>query len=127
MCYIQKTDNIWSTHLIYHAQDDPVEENRAYGFAVIVIFTTEENSQIPTVSKIKGVKATALKKAVKLTWKEKDVDGYEIQYSLNKSFKSAKTIQVSENKISYTIKNLKANKTYYIRIRGYKNYTNDFK
>ncbi|MFW5633156.1 MAG: fibronectin type III domain-containing protein [Acetivibrio ethanolgignens] len=70
-------------------------------------------------------KASSMSKALKLTWKKKSVDGYQIQYSLNKDFKSAKTIKVSKSKTSYTIKSLKANKKYYVRIRSYKNYTDD--
>lgn len=124
----KETDNLWTVTLIYHAEDDPVEANREYGFTVVgIIFTNSEDAtiEVPTVSKISNFKASSMSKALKLTWKKKSVDGYQIQYSLNKDFKSAKTIKVSKSKTSYTIKSLKANKKYYVRIRGYKNYTDD--
>ena len=43
--------------------------------------------------------------------------GYEISYSLNKKFKSAKKVTVK--KTTYTIRKLKKGKIYYIRIRPY--------
>ena len=47
--------------------------------------------------------------------------GYKIQYSLKKNFKKAKTKTVKKvSTISLTIKNLKSNKKYYVRIRAYK-------
>ena len=53
-----------------------------------------------------GLKATAQSKAVKLTWKKNSsISGYEIQYS--------------------TSKKLKGSKKYYVRIRAYKNYTDE--
>ena len=72
------------------------------------------------------MKATAQSKAVKLTWKKNSsISGYEIQYSTSKNFVSAKTIKVSKSKTSYTIKKLKGSKKYYVRIRAYKNYTDE--
>ena len=74
-------------------------------------------------------KATALRslkrsgKNLKVTWKKqkKQVTGYQIQYSQSKNFKSAKKVNVkSYKKISATIKKLKENKKYYVRIRTYK-------
>lgn len=47
--------------------------------------------------------------------------GYQIQYSTNKSFKSAKTKTISNNKItSCNLSGLKGKTKYYIRIRTYK-------
>ena len=48
--------------------------------------------------------------------------GYEVQYSLNKKFKKAKTKTVDikkTKKLSLTIKKLKKSKTYYVRVRAY--------
>ena len=75
--------------LIYHAVDDPVAANQAYGFSVAGI--TFANSKdglvtIPTVGKVSSFKATAQSKALKLTWKKASVSGYEIQYITSKSF-----------------------------------------
>ena len=75
-----------------------------------------------TVSKPKlsSVTAGTLKAAVK--WTKKSVTGYEIQYATSSSFKSAKTVKISKSStVSRTIKNLKKGKTYYFRIRAYKN------
>lgn len=68
-----------------------------------------------SVTKAKNIKT----RKVSLAWKTvKYAKNYEIQYALNKTFtKSKKTIRT--NKLKYTIKGLKKNKTYYIRIRGY--------
>jgi len=62
------------------------------------------------------------KKEIKFTWgKVKACNGYQIQYSTSKSFKSPKTIKITSQKTcSKTIKKLKSGKKYYIRIRAYK-------
>ncbi len=68
-------------------------------------------------------KVASAKKALKVTWKKQTAQttGYQIQYSLKKSFKGAKTKTVSGvKKTSLTIKKLKAKKKYYVRIRTYK-------
>lgn len=115
--------------LIYHAEDDPVAANQAYGFSVAgIVFANSEEGVItkPTVGKVSGLKATAGTKAVKLSWKKSSsISGYEIQYSTSKNFDSAKTVKASKSKTSYTIKNLKGSKKYYVRIRAYKNYTDE--
>ena len=115
--------------LIYHAADDPVAANQAYGFSVAgIVFANSEGglATVPKVGKVSGLKATAQSKALKLTWKKSSsISGYEIQYSTSKNFASAKTIKVSKSKTSYTIKKLKESKKYYVRIRAYKNYTDE--
>ena len=74
-------------------------------------------------------KATGLKKAsntgkgkVKITWKkQKNISGYEIQYSLNASFDAgSKTKNVSASKTSLMLSKMKKKNTYYVRIRTYK-------
>lgn len=68
-------------------------------------------------------KLTASKKKFTVKWKKQasQTTGYQIQYSTNKSFKSAKTVTVSKNKTTAkTISKLKAKKKYYVRIRTYK-------
>ena len=115
--------------LIYHAADDPVAANQAYGFSVAgIVFANSEGglATVPKVGKVSGLKATAQSKALKLTWKKSSsISGYEIQYSTKKSFASAKTVKVSKDKTSTTIKELKAGKKYYVRIRAYKYYTDE--
>lgn len=53
--------------------------------------------------------------------------GYQLQLSTSKNFKSGvitKTI-TNKNKLSYTRKNLKKGKCYYIRVRGYTSYDDE--
>lgn len=77
----------------------------------------------PSVPEMKSFKAKAGKKKLTLSWKKvTGVSGYQIQISTKKNFKGAKTTSISKSKNSYTKKNLKAKKKYYIRVRAYKNY-----
>lgn len=59
---------------------------------------------------------------IKVKWKKySKADGYQIKYSTSKEFKKAKTITVKSNsKSSYTIKKLKPNKKYYLKVRTFK-------
>lgn len=80
------------------------------------------------VNKPNASKVTKLKKktttAVVATWKKaSDVKGYEIQYSTSSKFtkKKTKTVNItSAKKTSKTLKSLKKNKKYYVRVRTYK-------
>ena len=70
----------------------------------------------PAFSKVQSKKTgTAV-----LKWKKlKQVNGYEVQFSTDKKFRtfdSAKT-----GKVSVTLKKLISKKTYYVRVRGYRN------
>lgn len=65
------------------------------------------------ISKAKNVK----KKSVNLSWKKvKNAKKYQIQYSLKKNFKKAKT--KTTNKLTITIKKLTKKKMYYFRVRA---------
>ena len=66
-------------------------------------------------------KLTGGKQQITLKWKNpKNITGYEIQYSLKKSFSGKKTVKIKNAKtLTTTIKKLAANKTYYVRIRTY--------
>lgn len=79
------------------------------------------NSKVK-VSPVKGLKAKAAKKKLKITWKKNaKASGYQIQYSTSKKFKKATKLNVKKaSKTSATIKKLKAGKKYYVRIRAYK-------
>lgn len=58
---------------------------------------------------------------VRLKKSTKQVTGYQIQYSTNKSFKGAKTVTLKKYKLtSKTITGLKSGKRYYVRVRTYK-------
>lgn len=66
---------------------------------------------------------TAGKKSLKvaITKKSSQVTGYQIQYATNKSFKSAKSQNVTSYKTtSITLNKLSTKKTYYVRVRTYK-------
>lgn len=76
---------------------------------------------VPKTMKISSLKAG--KKSLTVKWKkQKDITGYEIQYSTKKDFSSGvKTVKVkSAKKTSRKLKGLKAKKKYYVRIRSYK-------
>ena len=64
----------------------------------------------------------AVKRGIYVSWyPEKNVSGYEIQYSMNKKFRNAKIMRVTgAKKENITLKGLKPGKKYYIRIRAYK-------
>ena len=71
--------------------------------------------------KIKSVKNN-VSKGLTVKWnKNSKGSGYQIQYSINRNFKSAKTVKISTPKTtSKKITRLKKNKTYYIRVRPFK-------
>lgn len=73
--------------------------------------------------KAKFKKLKASKKALTLYWsKVKGVKGYQIQLATDKKFKkNSKTITVNKQKTTKkTVKDLKSNKKYFVRIRTYK-------
>ena len=67
-------------------------------------------------------KVSSESKGFKVSWnKLSAAKGYQIQYSTSSDFKNAKKITVKGNKtFSKTIKGLKANKKYFVRVRSYK-------
>lgn len=70
-------------------------------------------------------KTAALQKGFTVKWKKKtaQTSGYQIQYSTNAGFKAGSSVKVFVKKASVNkknIKNLKAAKKYYVRIRTYK-------
>ena len=87
-----------------------------YGEYTYLKITTKPNKV--TISKIKST----AKKKMNIYWKKiSNSSGYELQYSLKNNFKSKKSVKIKSKKtLNKTIKNLKSNKKYYIRIRAYK-------
>lgn len=77
----------------------------------------------PKGTKLSKVKAAKKKATVKWKKQTKDTKGYQVQYSMDKNFKSGvKTKTVSgSKKTSVTLKGMKSKKTYYVRIRTYQN------
>lgn len=78
------------------------------------------NNVTPKKTTLNSVKAKS--KSATVNWKKSRGTGYQVQYSLDKNFKNAKTINVSSNKNTATIKNLTSNKKYYVRVRSYAKY-----
>lgn len=88
-----------------------------YSGSVKKTFTIKPKST--SVSKVADVK-----KGFKVTWKKQtaQVNGYQIQYSTDKNFKSNnKTVSITKNSTtSKSISKLKGKKKYYVRVRTYK-------
>ena len=71
-------------------------------------------------TKLKSVKNKKGKKLYIKWAKKSDAKGYQIQYATNKTFtKGKKTKNVSRKKNELTVKGLKKDKTYYVRVRTY--------
>ena len=80
--------------------------------------TQKVTQKVTKPGKVKGlsVKSTSKRKMFVKFAKIKNVKGYQISYSTNKTFKEAKKVTVSSN--SKTIKKLKSKKMYYVRVRA---------
>ena len=76
------------------------------------------NVKVPKVKLKTAIKKRSAKKAKIKLRAAKGVNGYQIKISTSKKFKKAKTKKYKKAK--FTIKKLKANKKYYIRVRAYK-------
>lgn len=100
-------------------QENLLETSTEYKDIIIPEITVKEVSN-PKSTKIKSLNKA--KKSLKVTWKKvKNINGYQLQYSMSKKFKNAKTITIKKAKTtSKTIKKLKSKKRYYVRIRTYK-------
>lgn len=87
-----------------------------YGEYTYLKITTKPNKV--TIYKIKST----AKRKINIYWKKiSNSSGYELQYSTKSSFKGSKSIKIKNKKtLNKTIKNLKSNKKYYIKIRAYK-------
>lgn len=102
-----------------HAESNPTPSEK--------VSTTDKPTITPTSTPVPKPSSTTLsvystQKGLILRWSkvQKNNSGYEIQYSTKKNFKSKKSVWVTKNtKTSKTIKNLKKNTKYYVRIRTY--------
>ena len=73
--------------------------------------------------KVKGVTLTAAKRKLTVNYKKVKCTGYIIQYSPKKNMKGAKEIRIKDSvKLSKTVKKLKSNERYYVRVRAYHKY-----
>ena len=79
-----------------------------------------------TVVKPKGTTITKLTSGVtsiSATWKKRTklTSGYKLQYAANSKFSKSKTVTIKNKKtVKTTVKKLKSNKKYYVRIRTYR-------
>ncbi|MCR5702341.1 MAG: fibronectin type III domain-containing protein [Lachnospiraceae bacterium] len=79
-----------------------------------------EDTTLKTPSKVKITFVKNIKKkSIVIKWKKtSDTKGYEIQYALNKKF-TKQCKKATSNKVSFTIKKLKKNNKYFVRVRAY--------
>lgn len=111
-----------------YTESDPYGGNAASDKADNAAKDTSKNA---AKVKVKGTKIRSLKagkKSFTVKWKKvtgkkssSRVNGYQLQYSAKKSFKSARSVTVSGyKKTTKKVTKLKAKKKYYVRIRTYK-------
>ena len=80
--------------------------------------TQKPTAQKVSVGNTRITKIVKTKKSAKVIYKKiAKVSGYQLQLSRSSKFK--KTVTKTTKKISYKFKKLKANKKYYVRVRGY--------
>lgn len=83
---------------------------------------SDADSSKPAKVKISKVKYKS-NKSIEVIWKkQKNIEGYQLQYSLSKKFKPTKMKILSASKVKVFLKKLKSGKSYYIRIRSYRFY-----
>ena len=83
-----------------------------------VIKTQKPTAQKVSVGNTRITKIVKTKKSAKVIYKKiAKVSGYQLQLSRSSKFKKAVT--KTTKKVSYKFKKLKANKQYYVRVRGY--------
>ena len=72
-------------------------------------------------TKLSSAKSTK-RKTFTIIWKKTGGNsGWQVQYSLNKKFRSGvRTVNLKANNTKLTVRKLRSRKNYYIRIRGYK-------
>lgn len=108
--FLTKEDLIFQ----YHRNPTSYMENsQRIGKAI----TYDRKQTLLTVTKVTSLKNNKGKKFTIKYKKVKNAAGYELQYSTNKKFTSAKKKTISKTKV--TVGKLKK-KTYYVRIRPYK-------
>lgn len=74
---------------------------------------------VPAKAKLTDLKSA--KGKVEAEWKkDSNASGYQILYSTDKKMKKAKTMDCNKKDTTATIKNVKKNKTCYVKIRAYK-------
>lgn len=93
--------------------------NEYLGASKVITITVK-----PSNVKLKKLKKLKEKGRMTVTWaKNTNSSGFEVQYAANKKFtKNLKKVNVKgSRKTTTTLKSLKKKKTYYVRVRSYKN------
>lgn len=114
----------------FYYVDKDVKVGKKYSYRVRSYVETEDFKAIGAYCKAKSIKFANLTSSPNFTVKkgtksatvkikkfDKNVKGYQIQYSTSKKFKGAK--KVYTKKATKEIKKLKSGKTYYFRVRKY--------
>lgn len=92
-----------------------VDGKKVYGSYSKVVKTATD----PKKANIKSIKAVS--KSIKVSWnKVGGASGYDVYMSTSKSGKYTKIASKDKNTTSYTKTDLKANKTYYFKVRAYR-------
>lgn len=111
----------------YYFKIRAYKSNVGYGKWSKVIKIATKKAPLPEKEKI--TEYTLTDNTIKLSWKKlssKYNAGYKLQYTTDKNFKDEKktiTIKYKKTTKNYrTLKDLKPNTTYYIRVRGYNKY-----
>lgn len=88
-----------------------------YGNISRIINTTTKPNQVI----INSVTNTNGKTGIKVSWGHKNGTGYQIKYSTSSNFKDAKSVYITKNdQLSTTVKVPSNEKTYYFKVRAYK-------
>jgi len=105
------------------------KNNKAIGTATVTVtgkgsYTGTKKASFKINPKaVTGLKLTEGKGLINAGWKKSadGVDGYQLQYSLKKSFSGAKKVTVAKAAtVKKVLKGLTTGKTYYVRIRAFK-------
>ena len=80
--------------------------------------TTPKTTKVPSKPTLSPLKNTKGKKMV-IKWKKvKNAKGYQVEWALDSKFKKSKKSKTL-SQLTFTAKNLKKSKTYYVRVRAY--------
>lgn len=125
-CDDKENENVSSTTVTrFNGYYQDLESTETASKEEIINISQKESSLVSsstTISKpfIKSI--TITENRVRLSWsKNRNIDGYQVKYSTSKNFKVERSkTKLVKNKNKCTIKNLKINRTYYVKVRAYK-------
>lgn len=118
-----------NAHNLKHERIDAGYMKDGLEFDICIVCGEELNKKvIPGYSKsyINSFKLKSGRKTISISWNKQSksiqnkFNGYQIQYSNNKNFSSAKSIKVKKTSSLKKITKLEAKKKYYVRMRTYK-------